>query len=108
MGKEQIPEDMMVHCCISSTTLTSRQFMDAIRNHWLIENQFHWRLNVAIGEGDYRIRRDEAAKSLARIKHIAVNILNSLKTSKIGMKHKQKKVTINTDYLPELLLTKGF
>lgn len=104
----EIPEDVTVRYYISSATLTARQFAEAIRNHWMIENQLHWRLDVAMREDDSRIRREKAAQNLAGIRHIAFNVLNSHKTFKAGMKRKQKKAAMNTDYLSELLMAKGF
>ena len=44
--KDEIPENATVRYYISSATLTARQFAEAIRNHWFIENQFHWRLDA--------------------------------------------------------------
>jgi predicted transposase YbfD/YdcC len=57
----EIPENVTVRYYTSSATLTARQFADAIRNHWMIENRFHRHLDVAMGEDDCRIRRDKAA-----------------------------------------------
>ena len=106
--KDEIPENATVCYYISSATLTARQFAEAIRNHWFIENQFHWRLDVAMSEDDSRIRREKAAENLAGIRHIAFNLLNSHKTFKAGMKRKQKKAALDVDYLSELLMAKGF
>ena len=105
---DEIPENATVRYYISSATLTARQFAEAIRNHWFIENQFHWRLDVAMSEDDSRIRREKAAENLAGIRHIAFNLLNSHKTFKAGMKRKQKKAALDADYLSELLMAKGF
>lgn len=104
----EIPENATVRYYISSAALDARQFAEAIRNHWFIENQFHWRLDVAMSEDDSRIRREKAAENLAAIRHIAFNLLNSHKTFKAGMKRKQKKAAMNADYLSELLMAKGF
>lgn len=106
--KDEIPENATVRYYISSAALTARQFAEAIRNHWFIENQFHWRLDVAMSEDDSRIRRERAAENLAGIRHIAFNLLNSHKTFKAGMKRKQKKAAMDADYLSELLMAKGF
>lgn len=104
----EIPENATVRYYISSATFTAKQFADSIRNHWMIENQLHWRLDVAMGEDDCRIRRDKATENLAGIRHIAFNVLNSHKPFKAGMKRKQKKAAMNTDYLSELLMAKVF
>ena len=107
-NKDEILENATVRYYISSATLTARQFAEAIRNHWFIENRFHWRLDVAMSEDDSRIRREKAAENLAGIRHIAFNLLNSHKTFKAGMKRKQKKAALDADYLSELLMAKGF
>lgn len=57
---------------------------------------------------DCRIRRDKTAENLAGIWHIVFNVLNSHKTFKAGMKRKQKKAAMNTDYISELLMAKEF
>lgn len=61
-----------------------------------------------MSEDDSRIRREKAAENLAAIRYIAFNLLNSQKTFKAGMKRKQKKASMNADYLSELLIAKGF
>lgn len=74
----------------------------------MIKNQFDWRLDVAMSEDNSRIRREKVAENLVSIKHIAFNLLNSKKTFKAGVKCKQKKTALDTDYLSELLMAKGF
>lgn len=107
-AQREIPESATGRYYISPAKLTAKQFADAIRNHWMIENQLHWLLDVVMGEDDCHIRRDKAAENLAEIQHIAFNVLSSHKAFKAGMKRKQKKTAMNTDYLSELLMAKGF
>ncbi len=37
---------MMVRYYISSADLTAEEFATVIRNHWHVENNLHWRLDV--------------------------------------------------------------
>ena len=47
------------------------RFAQGIRNHWCIENQLHWCLDVAFNEDDSRIRSGYASENMALIRHIA-------------------------------------
>ena len=51
------------------------EFARAVRGHWGIENQLHWSLDVAFGEDQCRARVGHASENLARLRHIALNIL---------------------------------
>ena len=42
---------------IISRKLTGKQFAEAVRGHWLIENSLHWQLDVTFGEDQCRIRK---------------------------------------------------
>ncbi len=59
------------------------------------ENKLHWKLDVAMREDEYRIRRNVGAEVLAGFRHIAVNLLNNTKTFKAGLKRKQKKAAMD-------------
>lgn len=67
-GNDEIPENATVRYYISSASLNSRQFAEAIRDHWRIENQFHWRLDVVMSADDSRIRREKATENLPGIR----------------------------------------
>jgi len=63
----------------------------------------HWKLDVAMKEDASRIRRDNAPEMLSGIRHVAVNMLNQTTTFKAGLKRKQKKAAMSTQYLSEVL-----
>ena len=48
-------------CFISSLPPRARPLLQAVRQHWSIENAHHWVLDVAFGEDDSRIRTGYAA-----------------------------------------------
>ena len=75
----------------------------AIREHWGIENGLHWVLDVAFREDDCRVRKDNAAENLAIIRHIAVNLLKSERSAKVGIKNKRLKAGWSEAYLLRVL-----
>lgn len=92
---------------ISSAVLTAKQFAHAVRSHWSVENQLHWKLDVAMKEDNSRIRRGKAAEVLSGVRHVALNLLNAETSFKAGIKRKQKKAARNSSYLTLVLAGKG-
>lgn len=74
-----------------------------IRNHWNIENQLHWILDVCFNEDSCRVRSKNAAENLSRVRKIALTLLKNEKTSKLGVKSKMKKAAYDFDYLLKVL-----
>ena len=74
-----------------------------IRNHWRIENELHWSLDVSFNEDSCRSRTKNAAENLARIRRIALMMLKNEKTCKLGVKSKRAKAGYDRDYLLTVL-----
>lgn len=70
-----------------------------VRAHWSIENNLHWVLDVAFDEDCNRTRKGHSAANLAVIRHIALNLIKTEKTSKVGIKIKRLKAGWDNDYL---------
>ena len=66
---------------ISSAELTAVRLASAVREHWGIENQLHWVLDVSMDEDNCQIYRGHAATNLASLRHMALNMLRA-ETSK--------------------------
>ncbi|WP_315852414.1 ISAs1 family transposase [Telmatocola sphagniphila] len=47
----------------------------AVREHWTIENNLHWSLDVTFGDDDSRVRKDNGPQNFARIKRLALSIV---------------------------------
>ena len=60
-----------------------------------------------MGEDACRVRRGEAAEVLAGFRHIALNLLNEIKSFSGGLKRKQKKAARNSQFLAEVLAGQG-
>jgi predicted transposase YbfD/YdcC len=75
----------------------------AVRQHWGIENQLHWVLDVAFREDDSRIRIGHAAENMAVLRHIALNLLNAESSLRRGIKGKRLKAGWDDAYLAKVL-----
>ena len=71
---------------ISSLELDAELIANAVRQHWAIENQLHWVLDVVFREDYSRIRKDKAAENMVVMRHLALNLLKSLPSSKFSIK----------------------
>ncbi|MBI3903514.1 MAG: ISAs1 family transposase, partial [Nitrosomonadales bacterium] len=88
---------------ISSLPAKAALLGNTVRAHWGIENSMHWVLDVAFREDDCRIRIGEAAQNFAILRRIALNLLKSDTTTKLGIANKRLKAGWNVDYLGRLL-----
>ena len=88
---------------ISSWQANANDFLQAIRDHWQIENGLHWVLDVAFREDESRIRKDHAPANMALLRHIAVNLLKQEKTARVGISNKRKRAGWDNDYLERVV-----
>jgi len=72
------------------------KFSESVRNHWSIENQLHWILDVGFKEDAAQCCRGYSAENLAVIRHIGLNLLSRDKKTKVGVKAKRLKAGWNT------------
>ena len=77
--------------------------VQAIRRHWTIENGLHWVLAVTFREDDSRVRDRTAARNLAVLRKIAVNLIGRDRTSRISIRARRKQAAWNDDYMLTLL-----
>ena len=78
-------------------------FRRAVRSHWAIENELHWRLDVTFREDESRIRRGNAPHNLGVIRHMAMNLLKREKT-KISIRKKRIRAALNDDFRANILM----
>lgn len=88
---------------ISSLGGEVREFAQAVRTHWEIENKVHWVLDVAFREDLSRVRQGHAPENFAILRHIALNLLHHETSAKCGIKAKRLKAGWNEDYLLQVL-----
>ena len=91
---------------ISSSKLDAKQMAQTIRQHWGIENQLHWVLDVSFGEDLSRIRKGHAAHNMAVIRHAVINAVNLVRekqTKKRSIKQSLKLTGWNQDALAKII-----
>ncbi len=90
----------MLSSCPDSPAILGK----AIRSHWAVENALHWVLDVTFREDDSRVRDRTAARNLALLRKIALNIVGRDRTSKASVRGRRKKAAWNDAYMLKLLV----
>lgn len=80
-----------------------KDFMRGVRNHWNIEINLHWSLDVSFDDDRNRARTGNAQENLSILKRIALNMLNKETSTKIGIKAKRKKAGWDNKYLHKII-----
>jgi hypothetical protein len=78
-------------------------FMRAVKQHWHVEINLHWSLDVSFQEDLNRVRIGHAAENLAIVRRIALNLLKQENTHKRGISCKRKTAGWNNQYLLKVL-----
>lgn len=87
---------------ISSKDANAQYFAQCIRNHWSIENQLHWYLDVVFNEDRQRLRMGNAAENMAILRKMGLQTLLQHKGRK-SLKTIRKKVAWNEKLLLDIL-----
>jgi predicted transposase YbfD/YdcC len=88
---------------ILSRPLSAREFADAVRGHWSIENQLHWQLDVSFREDESRVRTGHAAANLSVIRRFALGLLRRETACRRGIETKRLKCALSEEYREKVL-----
>jgi predicted transposase YbfD/YdcC len=75
---------------------------NAIRQHWSIENNLHWQLDITFREDESK-KVKNAARNFSAISKMALSILKNDKTTKGSLNLKRLKAGWDEEYLSKLL-----
>ena len=89
---------------LSSLPPDAQQLGKAIRQHWSIENQLHWVLDVTFGEDACRIRTGYAPENVALLKRWSINLLNQETSFKRSTRQKSRRASMDEGYLLKVLM----
>jgi len=87
---------------VSSQDLTAAQALSWVRNHWSIENNLHWSLDVVFLEDQWRVRQKIAAQGLSLVRRLAFNLVKR-NPQKGSQRVKLKRAAWNENFLEELV-----
>ena len=88
---------------LSSLPPNAQQLGKAIRQHWSIENQLHWVLDVTFGEDASRVRKGNSPENIALLKRWSINLLNQETSFKRSTRQKAKRASMDVTYLLKVL-----
>lgn len=88
---------------LSSLPAKIKNLAKLIRQHWSIENQLHWVLDVTFTEDASRIRKRNAPQTAAMLRRLAVSILSQDTAVKDNVRGKRYRASLSTDVLERLL-----
>jgi predicted transposase YbfD/YdcC len=88
---------------ISSLDISAEKMNACIRAHWCVETKLHWILDVSFKEDDNRTRTDNSAENLSIVRRVALNLLKTESTMKIGIAAKRKAAGWDNEYLETIL-----
>jgi predicted transposase YbfD/YdcC len=92
-----------VHYFIGSRRMGARGYGQALRNHWGIENNLHWQLDVAFGEDGSRVQRRHGAENLALLRKLALMFLKR-HPGKESIARKRYMAALDPAFLEEILV----
>lgn len=85
-----------VHAYALSKLMAPADVLRAVRNHWRIENNLHWQLDVLMNEDANRSRKDAVPATTAALRRLSLNILKA-DPRKIPMSHKRLQASWGQD-----------
>lgn len=74
----------------------------SVRNHWSIENQLYWYLDVVFLEDWRRSRKDHASENMATLRNMVLQLLLKNK-GRDSLKKVRKRAAWNDEFLVEVL-----
>jgi predicted transposase YbfD/YdcC len=87
---------------IGSRECSAKHYGWALRNHWKIENNLHWQMDVSFGEDASRIQKRFAGENFALLRRLALGLLKR-HPSKDSIKSKRYEAALDVAFLEEVL-----
>jgi len=87
---------------IGSRRMAARRYLAALRNHWRIENNLHWQLDVSFHEDASRVENRHGAANLALFRKLALSLLKQNPRQE-SIARKRKAAAVDPGYLAEII-----
>lgn len=87
---------------IGSRRMAARRYLAALRNHWRIENDLHWQLDVSFQEDASRVENRHGAANLALFRKLALSLLKQNPRQE-SIARKRKAAAVDPGHLAEII-----
>lgn len=91
---------------ISSLRRNGRQFAQAVRRHWGIENSLHWSLDMTYREDESRVRNRTFAANLSWLRRLTLGLIKQHPGKQSNIM-KRRMASWSLDFLMQVLTGKG-
>jgi predicted transposase YbfD/YdcC len=91
---------------ISSLPRNGKQFANAVRSHWGIENSLHWCLDMTFREDESRVRERTFADNLSWLRRMTLSLIKQHPGKESNIM-KRRMAGWSVDFLMQLLTGKG-
>jgi predicted transposase YbfD/YdcC len=91
---------------ISSLRRNGRQFAQAVRRHWGIENSLHWSLDMTYREDESRVRNRTFAENLSWLRRLTLSLIKQHPGKQSNIM-KRRMAGWSPDFLMQVLTGKG-
>lgn len=91
---------------LSSLSLAKNSQADfnrIIRQHWSVENNLHWALDVTFKEDISRVRSGQADQNLSIVRRLVLNLIKKETSLKVGIQSKRMRAAWDNAYLLKIL-----
>jgi len=87
---------------LTTLPVAVKQFAQAVRGHWAIENTLHWCLDVTFREDESRLLDHHAAENVALLRRFGIGLLKRV-DSKESIAMRRRMAGWNEDFLSQVL-----
>jgi predicted transposase YbfD/YdcC len=87
---------------IGSRRMAARRYLGVLRNHWGIENNLHWQLDVSFHEDASRVENRHGAENLSLFRKLALSLLKQ-NSRRETIARKRKAAAVDPGYLAEII-----
>jgi predicted transposase YbfD/YdcC len=106
-SERSVKGETSIHTRYFMSSIASQKAQEALqvtREHWHIENKLHWNLDVSFREDECRVYAANAAENLVVVRHMALNLLRSVKNVRGGIASRRNKAAWTDDVRAKILL----
>ena len=91
---------------LSSLRRNGKQFANAVRSHWGIENSLHWSLDMTYREDESRVRNRTFAENLSWLRRLTLSLIKQHPGKQSNIM-KRRMAGWSVDFLMQILTGKG-